>query len=265
MTFIYFIPDWTVNLIESIDQLPESVASLKKILKDATTKTHKQGITATYGPGPRDRNGTFVAALPTPGSGGAEFTPFEYDKTCRADADMGDNCLVGDQQTWREVQNQDGTTCYWLGWRQDSKPTPADLVRSKTIDGHPVTLADGNDWLIPVVGPYSSRLPRSFSVSAKGELDANVRKDFRKLFEDSDSIRQRFYHDGKITRAEMWLYVASLLTVNYRVGPHEIADDCLGILNTENYIEPFKVSIGMRDIEIDDEIKKNAESAPGDT
>lgn len=263
MTFIYFIPDWTVNLVESIDSLPASVAGLKKILRDIDVKDGQQGLTACYGPGPRGRNGTFVAATPSAGHDGVEFAPFEFDRTCKQGADA--ECLVGELQTWREIQNEDGTTCYWLGWRNDAKPTPADLVRNKTIDGHKCLLADGNEWLVPVVGPFRGRLPLAFRMSAKGELSASVRSDFRKLMQDSEEIRKEVFETNTVIRGKMWLYVAALLNVNYRVGPHEVADDCLGLITTENYIEPFRISIGERDAAIDAELKKNTASDRADT
>lgn len=264
MTFIYFVPDWTANLVESLAALPDSVASLKKILRDVDVKDGQQGITACYGPGPRGRNGTFIAATPSAGSGGNEIAPFEYDATCKQSGDSLD-CLVGERQTWREIQNADGTTCYWFGWRNDAKPTPADLVRNKTIDGHKCLLADGNEWLVPVVGPFRGRLPLAFRMSAKGELFAEVRSDFKKLMQDSEDIRREAFETNTIVRGKMWLYVAALLNVNYRVGPHEIADDCLGLVTTENYVEPFRISIGERDAAIDAELKKNTASVQADT
>lgn len=58
-----------------------------------------------------------------------------------------------ESQTW--VQNEiDG---FWVGMWNDDKPGPQDLLRTKTLSGELVTLADEQQWLIPYGRRWSER------------------------------------------------------------------------------------------------------------
>lgn len=262
MTFCYFIPDWQQQMVSSVNELPAHTGLAKVLLNKLPGV---QTIQACVGAGPNDRLGTFIAASPAAGSGGKEWPSLEYDKTCVVvEGDDEKANLAGERQCWHEVKRDDGTTNYWIGWDKASPPTPADVQRDKLVDGHYVMLGDGNEWLIPVVGPYRSRLPQEFRVNGKGELIADVKRDYRKLLKDSESLRTRWMENGTVLKAEFWMYAASLLEVNYRVGLHEIAGDVLNLVNTDNYVDVFNVSVGLRDIELDEQVKKNGEDGqPG--
>jgi len=51
-----------------------------------------------------------------------------------------------DKQTWHQVPRSEA----WMGYLTDDPPTPVDLVRSEGLNGHVVTLGDGNEYLVPV-------------------------------------------------------------------------------------------------------------------
>ncbi len=51
-----------------------------------------------------------------------------------------------DRQTWRKIPGSRN----WLGYLTHNRPTPADLQRDQVLDGHWITLADGNEWLVPI-------------------------------------------------------------------------------------------------------------------
>jgi len=61
-----------------------------------------------------------------------------------------------DAQTWAPTDNplpkdEEEKFRPWIGVSNDNPPTPLELLRADALDGHVVKLADGNDWLIPIV------------------------------------------------------------------------------------------------------------------
>jgi hypothetical protein len=77
-----------------------------------------------------------------------------------------------DQQTWRQAPGQQ----FWIGYYNDQRPGPADLARTRQLDGHLVRLADGNDWLIPVARGWNDADDESagwyYAVPRLTDLDA---------------------------------------------------------------------------------------------
>jgi hypothetical protein len=83
------------------------------------------------------------------------------------------------EQTWRTapgVATAKGDPV-WVGIFTADPPTPADLVRKETLDGHAVTLADGQRYLVPVARSiddaqdqlvYHCRLPRAITLDDDG-------------------------------------------------------------------------------------------------
>lgn len=65
------------------------------------------------------------------------------------------------RQTWQRFGD------VYLGFYTDARPTPTDLQRPTMLPGVPVTLADGNDWTVPLARVFTddavsrSILPRS--------------------------------------------------------------------------------------------------------
>lgn len=83
-----------------------------------------------------------------------------------------------DEQRWMRIPKSE----VWIGIYPDDRPAPADLQRAAFLDGHFVTLEDGNSWLIPVaraVGdidgepvPYDS-LPHAVGLDDDGKWGRN--------------------------------------------------------------------------------------------
>lgn len=105
---------------------------------------------------------------------------------------VGANSMIGfyeDEQSWHK--SSDGS--HWFGWCNDSRPTPDDLARARQIEGHQVTLADGNDWLIPCVRQfmigedattYHTTLPRTLELDDQGEwIYGDVSGEHRRLYD----------------------------------------------------------------------------------
>lgn len=61
---------------------------------------------------------------------------------------MGEHSIryLPNEQEWIELP-----AGVWLGWYRNAKPTPADLARDQQLPGYDLTMADGNQWTIPLV------------------------------------------------------------------------------------------------------------------
>lgn len=94
-----------------------------------------------------------------------------------------------DHQTWQCVGK------WWVGWREGSAPRPIDLQRRESLDGHPVTLRDGHDWIVPIARLLDGTpgLPQTFSLNATGEPVRRIVADYRILW----NLAQRIW-------ATMW-------------------------------------------------------------
>lgn len=86
---------------------------------------------------------------------------------------MGDRPIkmaTDEQATWRKLPGSDVWCSYWL----DAKPRPADLARSPQLPGYQVCLADGHEWLIPLVRRFDvPQLKTVTSLPCYMECDEN--------------------------------------------------------------------------------------------
>ena len=148
----------------------------------------------------------------------------------------GQSPVVGyypEKQTWCQIL--DGRM--WLGWETENPPTPIDLQRKELHNGHPVTLADGNTWIVPVIRTLigQTTLPTVFGCNASGQV---VREKVLPAFKRLWDLTQRLYKavqgfdESLISGEETIELLCSGLAMNYRVSFWEVMN--LGILTTEN-------------------------------
>lgn len=127
----------------------------------------------------------------------------------------------------------------WVGFFANDRPTPAVLVRRQMLDGHPVRLGDGNDWVVPIVRGFGESfaerfitLPRAVELDADGKVTAGaVLPEYRHVLEGvaayndacvaavveaegTEAARVRFEHTPDVA--------FELLGLNYAIGPAEI-------------------------------------------
>lgn len=164
-----------------------------------------------------------------------------------------------EKQDWYAVK-QDDKPLYWIGWEKKAKPGPKDLARKKQLRGHEVKLNDGNEWLIPVVGPAFSNLPQEFVVNDKGECELAVEKRYMDVFKMSEKFFEYVNGDGKAYRTDICQYLAKVIGLNYMVGLHECSQPVLNLINSSTYMEPVEVSIATREWNAYMEAKKKTEA-----
>jgi hypothetical protein len=152
---------------------------------------------------------------------------------------------------------------YWVGFTNDSPPTPDELAWPRRFGGYSLPLGDGNAWAIPSAG----MLPRSLKTSAGGRVERVVRKEFRQYFDDSvkwfaDLIQRDFSELDQKFDSEIIDYLGRALSLNYRLTPEVISE--LELFNTENIVLCLRASIdGLKIAEEIEAQKKTLELRAG--
>jgi hypothetical protein len=142
-------------------------------------------------------------------------------------------------QVWREIL--DGKM--WLGWERDNPPTPLDLQRPKLREGHTVTLADGNEWIVPVIRTLvgEAALSPVLTCDRSGKvLRERVEPEFARIWDLTQrafaALQTVPYEASKISDDEVVELYCSALAMNYRMSRWEVL--YLGLLSAKN-MEPL--------------------------
>jgi hypothetical protein len=148
-----------------------------------------------------------------------------------------------DTQKWEKVSN-DETDTYWLGVDRDDF-SPSDIERGELIDGHLVTLEDGNKWLIPVarVFPIGTRLPEALILGPGGELVSEVLPRFAQFSKDADRAYDALTGEGELSIADAWEIAVKALSLNYKLDRQEVS--LLHLLTTTNIMEILKAIVDL--------------------
>lgn len=223
MNLLYFLPDDLRGTI-SWDMLPDCV---RPQLAGAPIECHKCNR------GPTGGAGLLLSAVPSDPAGVQATTRFHPEK-----------------QLWSPAGD------FWIGCVKDARPTPADLRRrTKPIDGRLVKFRDGAEWLVPVVGPSFSRLPKAFA-NRNGEGVLEIAREYQDLAAES-SEHFAWMLDPE-SQPRPWLpvmgFVARCLGLNYHLGPIEVGE--LGLLDTDVADECLETITGYRDLVEQVEAKK---------
>lgn len=211
MNFVYFIPGEQRPVIEW-HQLPEC---LQPILADTPISCKK----TPSGPGGA---GMLFSAVPSDPEGVESTTIYNP-----------------------EMQFWEDHGAFWLGGYKAALPTPADLKRKgRPIEGHMLKLADGNEWLVPVVGPFNSNLPRVFRMR-NGQPTTEVAEQYRELSIESEPWAEWCAGNGTKPWTDIMVFVAKCLGLNYHVGLAEVG--ALGILDTHVSDVAIETIVGLKD------------------
>ena len=156
---------------------------------------------------------------------------------------------------------------YWIGFLRSDLPRPQDLVRAKVMPGHPVCLADGNLWTVPVARLLDGApaLPRRLTWDGASWQPGDVLERYADLFGAACRCWDALSQDGEVTFDESCDVAVLALAINYRVGPAEVS--ALGLFDNTSHIEVVKAMLDWPALE---EVKKKLDSGelssvPGDT
>lgn len=154
-----------------------------------------------------------------------------------------------DEQTWRKMPAFEGRPELWLGYWNESKPTPADLARAQQVHGPSIRLADGNQWQVPIVRrldpatqAWESRLPAYLDFDDTGHpVRGKPINGYAYLWDlTTPLVDARFAADAaeepEVAAQSVWKAAVGLLQANYVVDLPELvmlqalSDDDLAII-----------------------------------
>lgn len=154
---------------------------------------------------------------------------------------------------------------YWLGYVKTAKPTAHDLQRGTLIDGEPVLLADGQQWIVPCCEYAPKRLTRDTETGRETKV---VASDHKLWVDWSNALFQTFVSNSfqvlvekdRVVQIPNGLgYAALCLTKNYRVNMDAI--DLLQLVGEYEAFEIARVATGMSIVERIAGQKKTAPSS----
>lgn len=201
--FLYFFPDAPKPVVKAADIPAE--CNLSGIL-DGAKLAYALGRTN----GPEGSSGYLVAVRP-------------------ADESRAAKCgYYPDEQRWAKVRGADGKVTHWIGYEKANPPGPADLARPRMVEGYPVTLADGRQWVIPSVHVPYTTLPKI----CRADEDGNLVKSVPDEYEEICSLGAKFFDCIRDVSGfdfnEFVEFCWRLLAINYRIGRREMLE--LGLL-----------------------------------
>lgn len=135
------------------------------------------------------------------------------------------------EQTWRTFGDVS------IGYYNDSPPTPKELLHQEHLPGRVATLADGNDWIVPVIYLWegtdkATKLPKFLDVDDDGNFrEGSVIEKYLPLVERIspwfdmwvEAAKKAVANDTEFTVDYKPEDCAFILGHNYRVGPRELA------------------------------------------
>lgn len=146
------------------------------------------------------------------------------------------------KQQWRQGQNKN----YWLGF--DGPVDPKDLQKKELIDGHYITLNDGNQWLIPVARsfPTGTRLPQVLLLGPNGELISESLPAYASFSQEMERVWDVFTdpdNNEALSMEEAWKIAVNALSINYHIQGEEVS--FLKILTTNNVTDILKAVVDI--------------------
>ena len=196
-----------------------------------------------------------------------------------ADAErMGGKQLGYNQelQTWRRLPGLE----VWVGYYNDSKPTPEDLERREQLAGRYIELSDGNDWLVPLLRFWSGNTGFAVALPTVAGIDENgdwISKGTSPQHDELNKLAERLLEVTKgqsaaalegeddpqnrprpMTDIEMLEATCLLIGANYRVSKVELAElDALEIGN--KLVQIGRIAIDLETVE--NWLKKKSEES----
>ena|GEM_PF-1446564 len=232
---IYFLPHLTRDELAPGEQLNREVLArfgLDAALADCDDVRRDCAMFELSGASPGGLPGCLLMAVPVDGSLPHRVGYYPIEK--------------GGRQQWQQMVA--GEKPVWVGTDPDQPPTPADLVRRKTVEGYRLDLAGGR-WIVPVIrDPLGhSGLPARWTYQGDQVVE-KIRDEYQALWDDHAEIAAKFYEPTGPPGIEMDRTAATeaclrVLAVNYRVG--RIEQDLLGLVDSETWLTILGASVDL--------------------
>jgi len=141
-----------------------------------------------------------------------------------------------------ETQEWEDCDGYWLGIDTENRPTPPELIRPTVVSGYEYRLVDDWEWICPVLRRPNGtpNIPQSWGENGQ-EFVEKVLIQWEWAWKLSEKIWNVFIGEEDIERPEAWDICCQLLSINYRIGKHEITK--LGLVTSNNYVQIFQAAV----------------------
>jgi hypothetical protein len=218
-------PGGTLNRSELANRgLAEAFADVKSTQIDAA-------MTELAGRGPDGSRGVILCALPTNGSPPRRLGYYPHEQEWTA---AGDGSLL------------------WIGLDPADRPGPACLSRKQRFRGHPVELADGQTWEVPIIRSPSgaTSIPRSMGWDQAGAFRMRVKQQYLAAWDESEATAAFFFDPDAPKSLEFETVLQrclQALSINYRLGPLE--QSVLDLVDTTNWEEVLGATVDVPTVE----------------
>jgi len=232
---IYFLPHLTRDELAPGERLSHEALrpfGLDHTLADCDDVRRDCAMFELSGAGPGNLPGCLLMAMPVDGTAPHRIGYYPKSK--------------GGSQEWQQIAA--GEKPVWVCVDPDHPPTPADLVRRKTVEGYQLDLAGGR-WIVPVVrNPIGgSGLPAKWAYQGDDVVE-RIRDEYTALWDAHAEIAALFYEPTGPPGLEMDRTAATeaclrVLAINYRVG--RVEQNLLGLVDSESWIAILGASVDL--------------------
>ncbi len=189
-----------VYFLEGVD------SGFDRVVDEAGLRDRLPTFEHGFGPGPAGKRGTFMAVS------GGDLHPTYREKSQTWNGPHGYETTDG---SGNRVQRK-----FWIGFVNDARPEPADLLRPSIVRGRPVKMFDDNEWIIP-----AARLtPRAIYYNGDGTIHTQAGDRYAWLFDEAARASGIPFDASEKGEPAFFEYEyvldlsARLLSVNYRVS-----------------------------------------------
>ena len=136
-----------------------------------------------------------------------------------------------DFQRWTDVGTE--AAPLWIGVDTEYPPTPEDLQRAAVTPGYKVTLADENEWEVPVIRRVEggTNLPQDMYFDSAGQFQLETKAAYLEMWDSTAAVWNHVYGvqlDGseledpvELLFSEALVLCTRYLGINYRFGAKE--------------------------------------------
>ena len=160
----------------------------------------------------------------------------------------------------------------WIGIDPANPPAPEDLLRKMTGRGYPAELADGHEWIVPVIrrSDDSTELPTRMFRTAAGDLEEPVKAAYLTYWEESADVAEWFFSGETFggptfSKARAFDLAVRALSIYYRFGHFE--QEVFGPLDSVNYLTVlgYTVDVPKFHAALENEEKKSESDSTADS
>lgn len=228
---LYFLPGLTKDQLAPQERLDRSVLrarGLADVFADCDYRDCLLNEPSSLGPG--DKSGLYLT--------------YQVPVTCELPRRTG---YYPDEQEWHPVG--DGSLL-WIGIDKSSPPTAADMVRKRIYHGYYFTLADDQQWAVPVIRrpDGSTELPCDMVFDAAGNVVEPIKRAYVSYWEESADVAEWFFtsqgfDQQHFSKARALRLAIRALGLNYRYGVNE--QNVVRAIDTLNWVSVLGATVDL--------------------